>query len=278
MKPRASNLMIGSVTLAVIAAAFAGGLGIKKIRSVRQQVPLRIIFAGSASGLHTGGNVNFDGIQVGQIKSLTLDNPHKIVALVTLDNSAPIRADTAVGLEFQGLTGVAAIALTGGDASAPEVPVKDGIPTLTADLSETQSIRDSLHNVDRFLVDNRTVVKDALLNFETFTASLAGKGDEIDRVIGKADNAFAGFNGAIAKIDGLLPGLASGKDGELYQKVKSIRELAESFKKRSATFMEDGRRTLLDVSESARKMDGKFVPQSGSSGGAPASARPPRRR
>ena len=83
-----------------------------------------------------------------------------------VDNSAPIRKDTVVGLEFQGLTGVAAISLTGGAAAAPPVPLdEDGIPTLTADLSEIQSIRDTLHNVDRILVGNQATIKDALLEF-----------------------------------------------------------------------------------------------------------------
>src|SRR6202789_3285948 len=149
MKARASNLMIGSTTLAVIAAAFIGLLGYRKIHSIQQRGPLRIVFEGSASGLHNGGNVNFDGVQVGEILSLTLDNPRKIVALVRVDNDAPIRKDTVVGLEFQGLTGVAAISLTGGAAAAPPVPLdEDGVPTLPAALTEIQSIRDTLHNVD----------------------------------------------------------------------------------------------------------------------------------
>src|SRR6202158_4694512 len=158
MKARASNLMIGSTTLAVIAAAFVGLLGFRKIHSIQQQGPLRIVFEGSASGLHKGGNVNFDGVQIGEIKSLKLDNPRKVVAFVMVETGAPIRKDTIVGLEFQGLTGVAAISLTGGAAAAPPVPLdEDGIPILTADLSEIESIRDTLHNVDRILFDNRAM-------------------------------------------------------------------------------------------------------------------------
>ena len=192
MRARASNLMIGTTTLSLIALAFVGMLGYRKIHAIRQQGPLRIVFAGSASGLHKGGAVNFDGVQIGEIKSLTLDNPRKIVAFVMVDHSAPIRKDTIVGLEFQGLTGVAAIALVGGDASAPPVPLDvDGIPILTADLSETQSIRDTLHNVDRMLVDNRTTMKNALLNFETYTASLASQGDTHRRSHRQGHGAFA---------------------------------------------------------------------------------------
>src|ERR1700748_1363455 len=135
MKARASNLMIGSMTLAVIAVAFVGVLGYRKIHSMQQRGPLRIVFEGSASGLKKGGSVNFDGIQIGEIISLKLDNPRKVVAFTLVDNSAPIRKDTVVGLEFQGLTGVAAISLTGGAPAAPPVPLdEDGVPTLSADL------------------------------------------------------------------------------------------------------------------------------------------------
>ena len=257
MKARASNLMIGSMTLAVIAAAFVGLLGYRKIHGIAQQAPLRIVFEGSASGLRKGGNVNFDGVQIGEIKSLKLDNPRKVVALTMVDNSAPIRKDTVVGLEFQGLTGVAAISLTGGAAAAPPVPLDvDGIPTLTADLSEIESIRDTLHNVDRILFDNRAMLRDALLSFETYTASLASRGDAIDSIV---------------------PGLAHGSAEELYDKVRSIRELADSFNKRSGAFMEEGRRSLLDISQSAIKVTRKLDPQA-VSGDNPPAPRPPRQK
>ena len=97
---RASSLVIGTSTLVVLAVAFAGFLGFRKIHSVQQRGPLRIVFEGSASGLVKGGNVNFDGVQVGEVTSLKLESPRKIVALVMLENSAPIRKDTIVGLEF----------------------------------------------------------------------------------------------------------------------------------------------------------------------------------
>jgi phospholipid/cholesterol/gamma-HCH transport system substrate-binding protein len=275
MKARASNLMIGSITLSVIAAAFIGFLGFRKIHSLAQRGPLRIVFEGSASGLHKGGSVNFDGVQIGEIISLKLDSPRKIVALVTVDNSAPIRKDTVVGLESQGLTGISAISLTGGAAAAPPVPLdSDGVPTLTADLSETQTIRDTLHNVDRLLVNNQTVIKDAMLSFETYTSTLAGSGEAIDTVMSKAAGAFDGVESALAKVDNVLPGLARGNDGELFQKVKSLRELAESFNKRSGAVMEEGRRSLLDISEAAVKVTRKFDPQA-VSGGNPAPPRKP---
>lgn len=244
--------------LAVIAAAFAGFLEFRKIHADRQLGPLRIVFEGSAAGLRKGAPVNFDGVQIGEVKSVKLDGPRKIVALTMVDHGAPIRKDTAVGLEAQGLTGLMAISLIGGAPGAPAVPLdKDGIPTLSADLSEAQSIRDTLHNVDHVLVDNRQFIKDSLLGFENYTATLASEGDEIDGIMDKADASFANFDRVMARIDNAVP---EGKSGALYQKVQSIRELANSLKKRSATYMEESRRTLQEVSDGANAMARKFEP------------------
>ena len=269
---RATNLAIGTTTLAIIAAGFVGMLTIQKIRAVRNQSPMRIVFNGSASGLRKGGLVNFDGVPAGEIKSIKLESPTRIVAMVLLDNSAPIRKDTAVGIEFQGLTGVAAISLVGGAPAAPPVPLDaDGIPVLTADWSEQQSITDTLHSVDKLIVDNQSTIKDGLLSFESYTASLKSKGEAIDRVMAKADDAFAGFDSVMATIDDAIPGLADGKTEELYEKVKSLREMADTFKQKSGKLMEETRQTLLDVSEVANSMTRKIDPAA-----APAAA-PPRR-
>ena len=254
MKPRAGNLLIGSTTLVLLAAGLVGLLG---FRNIRQQVPLRIVFAGSASGLHQGGSVNFDGVQIGEVKSLTLDSPRRVVVLAMVDSNAPIRKDTIVGVEFQGLTGVAAIALTGGAAAAPPVLLdKDGVPILTADLSEIQSIRDTLHNVDRFLVGNQAQLKDSLRRFEADTALLAGKAEAVDGFIRQLDGAFAGFD----RFVGMLPGIPNGQANLWLEKVKSILELAQNLDRSSTAWIEEGRRSLLDISESAVQTSRKFDP------------------
>jgi phospholipid/cholesterol/gamma-HCH transport system substrate-binding protein len=261
MMARASNLFIGTVMLAAIAVAFAGFLEFRKIRAERRLGPLRIVFEGSAAGLRKGGPVNFDGVQIGQVKSVRLDGPRRIVALTMIDHRAPIRKDTAVGLEAQGLTGLVAISLIGGAPGAAPVPLDgEGVPTLSADLSEAQSIRETLHSVDHVLVDNRQLIKDSLLSFENYTAMLAGEGDAIDSVLDKADTSFASFDRVMAKIDDAVPDLTQGKSGALYQKVQSIRELADSLKKRSASYMEESRSTLHEVSDGANAMARKFTP------------------
>jgi len=263
MRPmRATNLVIGTTTLAVLAAGFAGMLVVQKVRAVRNQSAIRIVFDGSAAGLRKGGAVNFDGVPAGEILSIKLENPRKIVVMAMLDNSAPIRKDTVVGIEFQGLTGVAAISLVGGAPAAPPVPLDaDGVPMLTADLREQQeSVVDTLHRVDNFLIENRESIKDSMLSAESYTASLKSKADAIDSILGKADSAFAGFDSGMDRITNALPGFADGKAEELFDKMKSLRELADTYKKKAATFMDDGRKMLSDLSESANNMTRKIDP------------------
>src|ERR1700755_52600 len=247
---RATNLVIGTTTLAVLAAGFVGMLVVQKVRAVRNQSPIRIVFDGSASGLRKGGALNFDGVPAGQILSIKLENPRKIVVMAMLDNSAPIRKDTVVGIEFQGLTGVAAISLVGGAPAAPPVPLDaDGIPVLTADLREQQeSVVDTLHRVDSFLIENRESIKDTMLSAESYTASLKSKADAIDSILGKADSAFAGFDSGMDRITNALPGFVDGKADELFEK------------KKADTFMDDGRKMLSDLSESANNMTRKIDP------------------
>lgn len=269
---RASNLVIGTATLTAIAVAFGGVLGVQKWRTIQSRSQLRVVFeGGSASGLRRGGPVNFDGVPAGQILSIKLDSPRKIVALVMLDNTAPIRKDTVAGIEFQGLTGVAAISLIGGAPSAPPVPLdSDGIPVLTADLSDAESIVETLHSVDRSIVSNAPAIKEGLHTFETHTADFRSKGGEIDSVMAKVDTAFAGFDKAVTRIESVVPGFVDGKADELFEKIRGLHELADTMKKKSAGYLEDIRRSLLDVSEAANKMAGTPAP-------AAAVPRPPRK-
>ena len=257
METRASFVLIGTFTLAVIAAAFGFVLWFQSLHTTKARSPLRVIFEGPATGLRTGGSVNFNGIRVGEVISVKLDNPRRVVALAMVENSAPLRKDTLVGLEFQGLTGVAAISLKGGEEAAPAVPLdEDGIPVLKADPNAlqdvTEAIRGTLQNINRVVADNQAAVKNSLKNLETFTSSLARNSEKIDDVMLKVD-------GVMGKADNLMLGLnalAGGKDGgELFQAVKSIRELADDFDKRSGALMADGRRTLGDISRAVNNFD-----------------------
>src|SRR5947209_15084789 len=239
METRANYVLIGSFTLAVIAAAIGFVLWFQSLHTAKQRTPLRIVFEGPAAGLRNGGSVNFNGIRVGEVISVKLDNPRRVVALAMIENNTPLRKDTLVGLEFQGLTGVAAISLKGGEEAAPPPPLdEDGIPTLTADPNKlqdvTEAIRGTLQNINKIVADNQESVKNSLKNRETFTNSLARNSEKIDGGMAKVD-------GGMVKADNLIVGLntpARGNGGRrLVQTGKANPELRQRLRQRSGRLM-----------------------------------------
>lgn len=241
METKANYVLIGAFTLAVVAAAFGFVFWFQNLGAAAQRVPLRIVFEGAASGLRTGGNVNFNGIKIGEVTSIKLDDPKRVVVITNVDKSAPIRKDSLVGLEFAGLTGVSSISLKGGSADAGGVPVaEDGVPTLTADPNAIQDIgeavRGVLQNVNKLVTENQETLHNSLTNIEAFSKSLAANSARIDSIM--------------AGVDGLM-----GEKGELQNAAKSFRELADNLDKRSAGLIIDGRRTLADISRAVNNFD-----------------------
>ncbi len=252
METRANYLLIGSFTLAVIAAAFGFVFWFQNLGAVAQRTPIRIVFEGAASGLRTGGNVNFNGIKIGEVTSVKLDDPKRVVVLAAVDKSAPIRKDTLVGLEFAGLTGVSSVSLKGGSLEAPGVPpAEDGVPTLTADPDAIQDIgeavRATLQNVNRLVNDNQEALHSSITNLEAFSKSLANNSSRIDNIMTGVES---------------LMGAKDGTEGELQKAAKSFRELAENLDKRTGILLTDGRtlisdsrRTLADISRAVNNFD-----------------------
>jgi phospholipid/cholesterol/gamma-HCH transport system substrate-binding protein len=260
---RASNVVIGTLALALIAGALGGWLGYRKYAGIQQQVPFRVIFEGPASGLRRGSSVNFAGVRVGEVESIRLDR-HRVIAMTRIEKTAPIKKDTQVGLEFQGLTGIAAISFTGGtDGAPPAPPGADGILELTADPLGTMGIQEKirvvLRNVDSVINDNEGAINDTLRGFESFTASLSSNSEKISGVIGAAEASVNAVDDGMSRTEAFLNSLGSDKyGGELLPTVISLRELIESFDKKSGALLADTRKMLGDISQSVNRTDRKF--------------------
>jgi phospholipid/cholesterol/gamma-HCH transport system substrate-binding protein len=150
----------------------------------------RVHFENSVSGLLKGAAVLFNGIRVGEVTNLQLDinNPQVITATIAVDAGTPVRADTKVGLDFQGLTGVPAVTLQGGSAPLNAATKASGEPfVLTADPSAGQSMtntaRDTLRRLDTILGDNSEAIHSTMANLSTFTDALARNSGKLDGIV-----------------------------------------------------------------------------------------------
>ena len=128
METRANYLIVGLFTLAVIAAGFVFVWWFQRPVLRTPGNSFEVVFDGSVSGLRAGSSVLFNGIRVGEVQGLRLDpaNPRRVVATVVAQSATPIRADTKATLEYQGLTGIASVSLTGGEPDAATARARPG--------------------------------------------------------------------------------------------------------------------------------------------------------
>lgn len=189
MEIRARYVQVGAFTLAVIAAGFVFVYWLNNVGGLRERAVYHIRFENSVSGLLRGSAVLFNGIRVGEVTSLELspDKPRQVQATVAIERSTPVRADTAVGIDFQGLTGSPVIALTGGISAAPLATARGEIPVLVADPAASQSMsqaaRDVLRRFDTVLAENSQPLRNMIANLDTFSGALARNSDRLDGIV-----------------------------------------------------------------------------------------------
>ncbi len=201
METRARYVQVGAFTLAIIFAAFvfvywlnnATGLGSRSVYAIR--------FEGSVAGLLTGSAVLFNGIRVGEVTRLDLDTaaPKQVVATVAVDRTTPVRKDTFVTIDFQGLTGSPVIALVGGSSTEP-FTMKSGVPLLQADGAAGQSMsgaaREVLQRLDGILADNAKPLRNMISNLDTFAGALARNSDKLDGIVAGLERMTGGASKA----------------------------------------------------------------------------------
>jgi phospholipid/cholesterol/gamma-HCH transport system substrate-binding protein len=204
MENDARYTLIGVFTFGVLAAVFGFFLWITANDTTAQPKLYDVVFTGSVTGLAKGGDVLFNGIKVGQVKTLAISpaDPNKVVARVEVDGSAPVKTDTKALLEFQGLTGIGYIQLSGGAPDSPILVPAQGfdVAAINADKSDFQNILEgvketiatatvAMGRLDSFLADNQQAVTATLANVEKFSGALATNSDGIQTFLGSLSEA-----------------------------------------------------------------------------------------
>lgn len=196
METKASHVLIGAFTLAMIALAFLFVLWIAKSSLDREWDEYDIVFKEAVTGLSNGGAVQYNGIQVGEVRKLSLapNDPRQVIARVRVAADTPIKTDTKAKLTFTGLTGVTFIQLSGGSPNAKSLKAQDGraVPVIVADESALQkllassedivtSVNDLLFRVTKLLgQENLDKVATSLANIETLTTAVAARSPDIE--------------------------------------------------------------------------------------------------
>lgn len=210
METRANYILIGAFTLAGILGAFGFFLWLAKFEVSRQYAYYDVLFD-NVSGLSAAGGVSFNGLPVGQVISLTLDDddPSKVRVRLEVDADIPVTEDTIAQLQSLGVTGVSYVELTGGSATGERLPQNsviqsrrsaiqslfEGAPKV---LDEAVTLLENLNAV----VDeeNRQTVSNILDNLDSASGRL-------NRTLSDFENLSVDLSGAAKKIGDFTDGL-----------------------------------------------------------------------
>ena len=201
METRARYALIGLFMLAVIGASFAFVYWLENKGGFGERETYRVQFESSVSGLLIGSAVLFNGIRVGEVTGISLnpDEPQQVIAEISVLKNTPIREDTRVNVEQQGLTGGVAVTLTGGVSATP-LPTNGGMQTLIAPPGVgqdwTQSARDAFQDVEAILEQNAKPLNEAIVNIEVFTDALARNSDKVDGILAGIERMTGGGRGS----------------------------------------------------------------------------------
>lgn len=198
METRANYALVGLFTLAVLGAAFGFVAWFSGLGGGSDRREIRIVFSGSVTGLTRGSSVLFNGLRVGEVKDIQLfpDDPRSIFAVIDVAATTPLRDDTRARIEAQGLAGVVAIQLLGGNPEAPALAAKSGqsLPTIVAERSEVQDLLETVRNVarrtddlferlGRVVGDNEKAVSNTVRNVEKFSTALGENAEGISKML-----------------------------------------------------------------------------------------------
>lgn len=220
METRANFVLIGAFVFLALGAMALFSVWISKAQFAREYSVYDVVFNGAVNGLTEGGEVRFNGIKVGEVTQLGLDqdNPSQVIARIRIDSSTPVRVDSKAVLNFQGITGVTYIQISSGDVSQPLL--KPGPPQNPARITteETQLdklfaggedvIASSAETLQRFSIvlsdENIRHFSNILENLDAITAQAAENGrlvEDVRRAVRALGQAGDTVNQAAISID-----------------------------------------------------------------------------
>lgn len=217
METRARYTLIGLFSLALIGLGFAFVYWINTGGGIGARAHYRVRFEGSVAGLLKGSAVLFNGVRVGEVTALILDAaaPATVLVDLTVEAATPVRMDTRIGIEFQGLAGAPAVAFRGGSPGLPLLAAQPGpAPVLAAEKnagrSMADSARDVLGHLDTVVTDNAEPLKQTIGSIEKFSTALARNSDRVDGILAGLERLMGGGKKATPRIIDLPAPTVSG--------------------------------------------------------------------
>ncbi|WP_299593080.1 MlaD family protein [uncultured Tateyamaria sp.] len=208
METKANYVLIGVFTLLGAFGALALLLWLAKVEADRQYTYYDILFP-DVAGLGTASDVRFNGVPVGQVIGLDLDevDPSQVRVRVEVDADTPVSTQTVAKLQSQGVTGVSYVALSGGSAEAAPLP-EDAVI-----LSERSALQSVFEGAPELLERAISLLEniDSVFNEQNRT-SVATILDNLANASGRLDSALGNFEVLSSDLRAAAQGVATFSD------------------------------------------------------------------
>lgn len=206
METKANYVLIGLFTLGGLFGALALLLWFAKVEVDRQYSYYDILFE-DVSGLASASDVRYNGLPVGQVVDVNLDeaDSSQVRVRIEVSSDTPVNTETVAQLQSQGVTGVSFVGLSGGSATSDPLPNNSEIPSeRTALQSVFEGAPELLERAiglledvnDVFDPENRAAVSATLDNLASASAridTVLSDFESLSGDLGSAAREIAGF-------------------------------------------------------------------------------------
>jgi phospholipid/cholesterol/gamma-HCH transport system substrate-binding protein len=244
METRANYALIGGFTLAVILGIFAFVIWLTQFEFNRQYHYYEIHFDGSVSGLGKAADVRYNGLKVGQIRSMRLNpnDPSQVIVLIEVNSDFPVYQNAIATMEYQGLTGVAYVEISGPIGGGKLLEAKQGqqYPVIVSQPSNFQELFSGapdlikggtvlVGELNKLVNDqNRAAVTKILANAATVSDEFAARSGDFGQFLSSLKDTSHEVGGAAHSINGLAQNLNGSVDTELKPALADARGAARS--------------------------------------------------
>lgn len=218
METRASYTIVGAFVLTFLIALVAALVWLSDVEVDGDFAQYDILFDGSVTGLKEGNPVRYRGVPVGVVTGIEINkqNVEQVRVTIEVPRDTPIKEDAVASLEFQGLTGVGYVEISGGSHNAPPLQRMGEAPrpVIPSEPSQLQAVFDRAPElVNRFVAlvdranlllneDNRKHIGDILANVNALTGELKTGSENLRRVLAQADRTLKAYDGLATDVKG----------------------------------------------------------------------------
>ncbi|MCE0724325.1 MULTISPECIES: MlaD family protein [Legionella] len=210
MEAKTNYTIVGVVVLILLVGLLAAMLWLSVGFNQKKYTTYTVYMHEAASGLTKDAPVKFNGVQVGYVKEIQLNqsDPRQVEILLNIEDGTPVTTSTYATLNSQGITGVTYIGLSASTSDLTPIPQMPGEPfpvipskpsvftqldSILKKVSEdVGSVSDEAKRI--FNEENAKHVRHILTNIDHFSKNLAKTSRDFPHMLDELRVGISKFN------------------------------------------------------------------------------------